>query len=110
MTWMTAPELSARYLVTSHRLEAFGLRGNLAFRRTDDGTLTFEDEAVARLFPRRGAEGDAALGVLGRLVLGKPSAPAKPSRRAEILRERARLMRPATRTAAAAPERRRAAG
>ncbi len=73
-SWKTAHEIEASYLVNEGRLVAYGMRGNLSFRRMGDGEMLFDEAAVARLFRPRGEEGSAAMqgfGVLGGLTLGR---------------------------------------
>jgi hypothetical protein len=74
--WMTATELSTRYMVGEKRLNEFASRGNLPFRRTGDGGVLYDESVAARFFRPRGASsavtlGAANLGVLGMTRLGE---------------------------------------
>src|SRR6478672_1535819 len=78
MNWMTAIELTERYMVLEQRLGEYAARGNLPFRKTDAGVLY--DESVAKRFfrPRQGSAQRAcvmapqpqSMGVLGTTRLG----------------------------------------
>jgi hypothetical protein len=90
--WKTASEIERMYLVGASALEAYGRRGNLAFRRCDNGELLYEEGGVARLFRARGggmtvsAEAAArpGFGLLGAARLGQAPAPMRTSSRHEI--------------------------
>lgn len=80
----TAEELRQRYAVTAARLFAYAARGNLAMHRVD-GEPRFDEDAVARLFPRRTAFGISisapnprpGFGTLGAYRLGEPPSAAE---------------------------------
>ncbi len=83
--WMTAAEISARYVVGEQKLLAYAQRGNLPLMRQDGGATLFDESVVALYFrPRNAAAAQAlppnvrGLGVLGVSRLGDP-APAQPS-------------------------------
>jgi hypothetical protein len=86
-TWMTAAQIAERYVVGEDRLIAYSHRGNLPFRRSDEGATLFDERAVARFFRPRGHGLVAArpargphLGLLGVVKLGdKPTQNAAPS-------------------------------
>lgn len=65
----SAEELSLVYAVSVERLRAYAGRGNLAMRRCS-GELQFDESAVAKLFPKRGAL-EPGLGTLGSVRLGE---------------------------------------
>jgi hypothetical protein len=82
--WLTAREIAERYIVGEQRLTAYSLQGNLPLRRSDDGTVRYDESVVSCLFrPRHGAS--PGLGVLGVVRLGEPppdaTAPPQSSRR-----------------------------
>ncbi len=87
--WKTAKEIEGLYLVTADRLEAYGRRGNLSFRREAGGSLMFEEAAVARLFRARSgmvsvgaaAAANPGFGILGAMQLGQPAGSVRVSRR-----------------------------
>ncbi len=71
-SWLTAGEITARYVVGEQKLAAYSLQGNLPLRRDPDGTVRYDERVVALLFrPRHQAS--AGLGVLGATRLGDPS-------------------------------------
>jgi hypothetical protein len=55
-TFRTAEDLEKRYAVAASCLLAYAERGNLSMRRVGS-LLQFDERAVARLFPRRAADG-----------------------------------------------------
>jgi hypothetical protein len=70
--WLTAGEITARYVVGAQKLAAYSLQGNLPLRRGPDGVERFDEKMVALLFrPRQGAS--MGLGVLGEARLGQPA-------------------------------------
>lgn len=64
-TFRTADELATRFLVNEACLQAYARRGNLSMRRRA-GVEQFDEEAVARLFQRRG------------VAASEPSEPSEP--------------------------------
>jgi len=52
-TWMSANQISARYMVGEARLREYSQRGNLAMHRCADGTILYDVDAVAELFRSR---------------------------------------------------------
>ena len=78
-TFRTAEDLTRHYAVSPERLLTYAQRGNLSMRKLGD-ELWFDEEAVARLFPKRTGDADATpgqrlgSGVLGTATLG-PSLP-----------------------------------
>ena len=94
--WKSAVEIEATYFVSAGRLEAYGRRGNLSFRRDESGNVLYEESAVARLFrsrdgrfaPAAGATERPSLGLLGAVRLGQPAAPLRVSR-GDVVRARA---------------------
>jgi hypothetical protein len=79
--WMTAVEISARYIVGEQKLLAFAARGNMPMLRGEDGIIRFDAHHAAMLFrPRDPAaalpiavdtSGKPNLGILGVTRLGE---------------------------------------
>ena len=78
--WKTAAQISQNYVVGEDRLLSYGQRGNLPFRRLPDGSMLFDELAVATFFRPRGVMAPAnanadppatTLGVLGTVRLGE---------------------------------------
>jgi hypothetical protein len=77
--WMTAAEISARYVVGEQRLLVYAHRGNLPLMRNPDGATLFDESVVARYFRPRNAAPVAAvppdvrgIAVVGVSRLGAP--------------------------------------
>jgi hypothetical protein len=69
--WMTATELSARFTVSEDRLAAYARRGNLAMRRTGDGSVVFDAARASQIFLRRGESAESrGFAILGASRLG----------------------------------------
>lgn len=88
--WKSATELCELYLVGEQRLHAVSRRGNLPMRELSPTEFLYDEDFVARLFPRRdqaatGASG-ANLGVLGEARLGVTPLDPNSSQRAERAR------------------------
>ncbi len=88
--WKSATELSELYLVGEQRLFAVSRRGNLPMLQVTPSETLYDEDFVARLFPRRdqtpaGASG-ANWGVLGEARLGVTPLATNSSLRAERAR------------------------
>jgi hypothetical protein len=78
--WKSSSDLQDLYDVSEARLEAFARRGNLPYRREQNGETLYEEGGVARLFRARGggltisaeAAANPGFGVLGAMRLGAP--------------------------------------
>lgn len=74
--WKTAAEIAERYHVGEQTLLSYSQRGNLPFRRREDGALVFKETVATRFFrPRLTSEaGDAPASIapssLGGFALG----------------------------------------
>ena len=74
-TFRPAEDLTLHYAVTPERLRAYAQRGNLSMRKLGD-EFWFDEEAVARLFPKRADDAATAsgqrlgIGGLGTATLG----------------------------------------
>ena len=74
--WKTAAHLTARYAVSESRLSDYSSRGNLPLERQPDGSVLYDEDEVANLFPpRAGAFAAPApkgphLGLLGVMRMG----------------------------------------
>lgn len=86
-SFSTAADLQQRYAVSAQVLLAYARRGNLAMRRPPTllaepsaDEILFDEEGVARLFPRRASRGSGGntqptLGVLGASRMGHALTP-----------------------------------
>lgn len=78
--WMTAAELSERYMVGEQTLLAYAARGDMPMFRTPAGTIHFDETRASRIFRPRAPAQDLqvaasdprSLGVLGMTRLGSP--------------------------------------